>query len=150
MVKVQLFKFNKISFHFLLGAAICFLLLGIGDFVIAIIDGFKFESLGDWRSVIFIFQGIIYFIWAYDVRRKTRFFIECDDKEFKYLIPKSKTVKCIALADMLELKMDGIDIRFQAKETEHHICFEYIEWQELNRVKELISDLSLRLSQKNM
>ncbi|MGZ2371648.1 hypothetical protein ACXR6G_17850 [Ancylomarina sp. YFZ004] len=149
MERIQLFKFNKISFRFLLGAAIFFLLFGIGDFVIAIIGGFEFEFPGDWRSVLFIIQGIIYCIWAYDVRRKTRFFIECNEKEFKYLIPKSKTLKCVAIADMEELKMDGIDIRFLAKEKEHHIRLEHIEWKELNLVKALITDLSLRTSHNN-
>lgn len=149
MERIQLFKFNKISFRFLLGAAIFFILFGIGDFVIAIIDGFKFEFPGDWRSVLFILQGILYLIWARDVRRKSRFFIECDEKEFKYLIPKSKTLKCVAIADMEKLKMDGIDIRFQAKEIEHHIHLEHIEWQELNRVKELIREVSSGISEKN-
>ena len=146
MEKVQLFKFNKISFRFLLGAAIFFLLFGIGDFVIAIIDGFKFESLGDWRPVIFIFQGIIYCLWARDIRRRTRFFIECDDKEFKYLIPKSKSIKCIAIADMEKLKMDGIEIYIQTKGVEHKIRLELIEWQELNRVKTLIKELQESMS----
>lgn len=146
MEKVQLFKFNKISFRFLLGAAIFFLLFGIGDFVIAIIDGFKYEFSGDWRSVLFILQGILYLIWARGIRRKTRFFIECDEKEFKYLIPKSKSIKCIAIADMGKLKMDGIDIRFQAKEIDHHIRLEHIEWQELNLVKTLIKDLQKSLA----
>jgi len=146
MEKVQLFKFNKISFRFLLGAAIFFLLFGIGDFVIAIIDGIKLGSLGGWRPVIFIFQGILYLIWARDIRRKTRFFIECNEKEFKYLTPKSKSLNCIAIADMEKLKMDGIEIYIQAKGVEHLIRLEFIEWQELNRVKVLIKDLQESLT----
>ena len=141
MEKIQLFKSNKNSFRLLYGAAFFFFLLGIVDLIYAIVNGFELEFPGVWRTGIFIFQGIIYCIWAYYIRRKTRFFIECNEKEFKYLIPKSKSLKCIAIADMEKLKMDGIDIRFQAKEIDHHIHLEYIEWQELNRVKALIKDL---------
>ncbi len=147
MENIQLFKFKKTSYRFLLSAAIIFFLIGIIDSLSSIINGFKFQD--DWLSTLFIFQGVLYLIWARDVRRKTRYFIACDDKEFKYLIPKSKAIKSVAIADMEELKMDGIDIRFQAKETEHHIRLEHIEWQELNRVKILIGEISLRLNEKN-
>ncbi len=149
MERIQLFKFNKVSFRFLLGAAIFFLLFGIGDLVVAVIDDFKFEFPGDWRSILFIIQGISYFIWARDVKRKSRYFIACEDEKFKYLVPKSKVVKFVAITDMEQLEMSGIDIRFKAKESAHHIRLEHIEWQELNRVKTLVKDLSLRVNDKN-
>jgi len=146
MEKVQLFKFNKISFRFLLGAAIFFFLIGAVHATNAIINGFKFDFPGDWMSVIFIFQGILYLIWVRDIRRKTRFFIECNEKEFKYLTPKSKNLRCIDIADLEKLKMDGIEIYIQAKGVEHLIRLEFIEWQELNRVKALIKDLQESLA----
>ena len=147
MEKIQLFKFKKTNFRFLLGAAIFFLLFGIGDFVFAIKDGFNFEFPGDWMSVVFVIQGVLYLFWAREIRQRGQFFIGCDDMDFKYLIPESKTVQSVAIVNMEELRMDGIDIRFQVKETEHHIRLEGIEWEELNRVKTLVKDLSLRLSQ---
>lgn len=147
MEKIQLFKFKKTSFRLLIGAAIFFLLFGIGDFVIAINDGFNFEFLGDWMSVIFVIQGILYFFMAREIRQRAQLFIGCDDVAFKYLIPKSKTVQSVAIADLKQLRMDGIDIYFQVKGTVHHIRLEGIEWQKLNRIKAFINDLSLRINQ---
>ncbi len=146
MERIQLFKFQKVSFRFLLFASVLFFLMGGVYAINAIIKGFRFDFPGDWMSVIFIIQGVLYLIGAWNVRRKSSYFIACNDEEFKYLIPKSKAVRSVAIADMQELKMDGIDIRFQAKETEHHIRLETIEWQELNRVKALIKGLQESLA----
>jgi len=146
MERIQLFKFQKLNFRFLLFASVLFFLMGAVYAINATINGFRSDFPGDWMSVIFIFQGILYLIWARDIRRKTRFFIECNEKEFKYLTAKSKSLNCIAIADMEKLKMDGIEIYIQAKGVEHLIRLEFIEWQELNRVKVLIKDLQESLT----
>ncbi|MCZ4695753.1 hypothetical protein DWB61_13580 [Ancylomarina euxinus] len=150
MEKIQLYKVKKVNVRFFMWFSLFFVIFGLVDLINASINGFnsKFPG-GDWLSVIYILQGITFALMGYQQMKRGQYFIECDDKEFKYLIPKSKTVKCLAIADMEELIMDGIDIRFQVKEIEHHIRLEHIEWKELNSVKELIWDLSLRLSQNN-
>ena len=150
MDKIQLYKSKKTILRLLIGAAMFFLLFGIGDFLLTIKDGFNFEFPGDWMSVIFVIQGVLYLFWAREMRQRAQLFIGCDDVEFKYLVPKLKTVQSVDIADMEQLRMDGIDIHFLAKGTEHHIRLEGIEWQKLNRVKALVQDLSLKISQNNV
>ena len=150
MDKIQLYKSKKTILRLLIGAAMFFLLFGIGAFLLTIKDGLNFEFLGDWMSVIFVIQGIIYLFLAREIRQRAQLFIGCDDVEFKYLVPELKTVQSVDIADMEQLRMDGIDIRFQAKRTENHIRLEGIEWQKLNRVKALVQDLSLKISQNNV
>jgi len=55
----------------------------------------------------------------------------------------------IVISDIEQLKMDGIEIFILAKGSESKIRLEHIEWQELNRVKILIGEISLRLNEKN-
>ncbi|WP_372641622.1 hypothetical protein [Ancylomarina sp.] len=147
MERIQIYKVKKVNVRFFMWFSLFFVIFGLVDLINAFINGFstKFPG-GDWLSVIYILQGITFALMGYQQMKRGKYFIECNEKEFKYLIPKSKSLKCVFIADIEELKMDGIDIRFQAKETEYHIRLEHIEWKELNRVKELIGDLSLRLS----
>lgn len=150
MKRIQLFKPKKVSIRFLLIGGVFFFMLGVFDLISALGNGFsmKFPD-GDLMSIFFIIQGALFCIWAYSVARKSRYFISLDNQELNYLLPKQKVILSISISDIEEIKMDGIEIFILAKGSQSKARLEYIEWQELNRVKALVKDLSSRISQNN-
>lgn len=147
MERIQLFHAKKLTIRFLLAGSIFFFLFGISHLIYALINGFEVGFPGDWMSVIFIIQGILYVIWTNSEARKSRYFISWDKKVLKYLLPNNKTLVSLAISEIESVKMNGIEICIQTKEDKQKLRLEYIEWKELNGVKELIGDLSLSLSE---
>ena len=151
MEKIQLYKTKKLTIRFLLGAGVFFILFGTAHLIFALMEGFGFEFPGgDWMSIFFIIQGALFCISAYSKARRSRYFISLDTQELSYLLPKQKTVISIAISDIEQLKMDGIEIIILAKVGERKIRLKYIELLELNDVKALVDDLSLRISENNV
>ncbi len=111
MEKIQLYKPKKVTIRFLLGGGVFFILFGAAHLIFALIKGFGFEFPGgDWMSIFFIIQGALFCISAYYKARRSRYFISLDTQELSYLLPKQKTVISIAISDIEQLKMDGIEI----------------------------------------
>jgi hypothetical protein len=151
MERIQLFKVKKLTVRFLLIGGVFSFLFGVGQLIFALIEGFRIEfPVGDLMSIFFIIQGIIFCIWAYSESRKSRYFISLDKEELKYLLPKQNAVVSLAISEIDHVKIDGIEISIHDKTGEIKLRLEYIEWQQLKRVKLLVEDLSLRISQNNV
>ncbi len=150
MERIQLFKVKKNTVRFLLIGGVTSFLFGLGHLIFALIEGFRFEVPdGDVMSILFIIQGALFCVWAYSATRKSCYFISLDKQELSYLLPKQKIVVSLAISDIEQIKMNGIEISILVKAEETKLRLEYIEWQPLNRVKLLVEDLSLRISKNN-
>jgi len=142
MERIQLYKLKKLNLRFYIGFSILAFVYGLVGTIINLLRGFDLSFPGgDWLFPLFIAQGIIFFFSGYQQLKRGKCFIECGEQELRYLLPKAKAVESVTIADIEQLKMDGIEIYIQAKGFEHKIRLELIEWQELNRVKALIKAL---------
>ena len=147
MERIQLYKVKKLNIRFHIGFSIFAFAYGLVGTIIKMLKGFDLSFPGgDWLFPLFIAQGIIFFLVGRQQLKRGKCFIECEEQELRYLLPKAKTIECIAVSDIELVKMDGIEIQIQTKEDEKKLRLEYIEWQELNRVKALIKGLQESLA----
>lgn len=149
MVRIQLYRVKKNIVRFLMWFSIVTFALGSILFIISLKSGFRFDFPGDWNAIIFMIQGILFGIMAYQKCNDGKYFIELSDAYISYQVMGDKGVESIAISDIEQLNMDGIEISLLANGIERKIRLEYIEWEELNRVKTLVKDLSLRINQNN-
>lgn len=149
MVRIQLYKIEKSIVRFLMWFSIVTFVLGSILFIISLKSGFRFDFPGDWNAIIFMIQGVMFGIMAYQKWNNGKYFIELSDAYISYQVMGDKGVESIAILDIEQLKMNGIEISLLANGIERKIRLEYIEWEELNRVKTLVKDLSLRINQNN-
>jgi len=149
MVRIQLYKIEKSIVRFLMWFSIVTFVLGSILFIISLKSGFRFDFPGDWNAIIFMIQGVMFGIMAYQKWYNGKYFIELSDAYISYQVMGDKGVESIAISDIEQLKMNGIEISLLANGIERKIRLEYIEWEELNRVKTLVKDLSLRINQNN-
>jgi len=144
MEKIQLYKTKKLSVRFLFIAAIFFFIVGAVDLISALDDGFKMKFPdGDIISIFYMAMGIMYCLWGYIESRKSRYFISWDREVLQYLSPKSKTLVSLNITDIKAMNLiqkgSGIGLDIETTNGTQNIRFEYLEWKELNGVKELIS-----------
>jgi len=148
MEKIQLFRVSKINMRFLIGFGLLAFVFGISLLINTLMNGFDFVFPGDWNSVLFISQGILFLIWGYQQSQKRKYFIEWNNNELSYLLPKQKSIELIPISDVRQLEIKGNTIHIQGIDSERNFRLEHVEWQELKKVKALFEDISLK-SQSN-
>ncbi len=150
MERIQLFNVKKNTVRFLLIGGVSSFLFGLGHLIFALMEGFSVEVPdGDLMSIFFIILGALFSVWAYSANRKSRYFISLDKEELSYLLPKQKIALSLAISEIELIKMNSVEISIHDKTGETKLRLESVEWQQLKRVKLLIEDLSLRISQNN-
>ncbi|MRT92975.1 hypothetical protein [Ancylomarina sp. 16SWW S1-10-2] len=148
--RIQLYKVKKVNIKFFMWFSLFAFAYGLFLFILGLSHGFKFDFPGDWSSIAFMAQGLIFALIAYQQWYRGKYFIELDNDNLSYQLPDSKRVVSILISDIKQIKMDGIEMFILANGSESKILFEHIEWKELNRVKALVKDLSARVSQNNV
>ncbi|MDE5422077.1 hypothetical protein L3073_07630 [Ancylomarina sp. DW003] len=151
MEKIQLYRSKKLTVRFLVIGGIFFFILGSVDLIRSLIDGFKMKFPdGDFMSVLYMLMGILYCIWGYKERRKSRYFISWDNKHLEYLSPKSKELVSLDLSDIKTIglfrKKRILGLEIETRGGVRYIDFEYLEWKELKRMKKLVRDLNHQIN----
>ncbi len=142
MERIQLYKVKKLNIRFHVIFSIFAFLYGLVGTTINLLKGFDMSFPGgDWLFPIFIVQGIVFLMVAYQQWYKGKYFIALDNQYLSYQLLRKKRTERIAVSDINQISMDGIEVQILTKEGSRVLRFEYIEWQELNRVKALIKDL---------
>jgi len=101
MERIQIYKTQK-------GYALFFTIFGLISFGFGITmlfsslkNGFKTEFLGgDWNYVIYTIQGFLFFIIGHSYKKYEKYFIEWDEKELRYFLPKNKSIETIILSEI--------------------------------------------------
>lgn len=151
MEKIQLYRSKKLTVRFLVIGGIFFFILGSVDLIRSLIDGFKMKFPdGDFMSVLYMLMGILYCIWGYKERRKSRYYISWNKELLQYLSPKSKIVVDIELKDIKAISLLRKDrvlgLEIETRGGVRYIDFEYLEWKELKRMKKLVKDLNHQIN----
>lgn len=139
MERIQLYKVRKVNVKFFIGFSVLVFAYGLFLFIHGLNNGFVFFR--NWSSITFMAQGIVFFVLAYQQWYKGKYFIAFDHQYLSYQLLGQKKIERIAVSDIEKLKLDGIEIQIQTKKEIRNFRFEYIEWQELNRLKSLVKDL---------
>ena len=96
MEKIKVYKVRTgFSVFFLIFGSL-FTVAGLYLFIACLRAGFNFHfPSGDWSTVFFIFQGILFVLMGYSGLNSRKYFIEWDDNELRFLLPDTKTIEKI-------------------------------------------------------
>src|SRR5664280_391476 len=118
MTRINVFKTSTFLSKFFIVFGAFFTIIGILLLIKALINGFntKFPS-GDWNSVLFAFQGLLFIIMGAGNLSVRKYYIEWDDNELQFLLPDTKKLETIKLGDIISvtIRLFEIDLKLPDK-----------------------------------
>lgn len=119
------------------------ILLGIIQFIFAINDGFDtaFRS-GDWGSVFSAFQGILFIIMGTAGHINRKYYIEWDEYNLRYLVPRMKQSGVIKLKDIISVQVKLFEVRIHLHDGIRVIDLNDLQFEDLRKVKDKFEALA--------
>jgi hypothetical protein len=109
---------------------------GILLLIKALVYGFnnQFPS-GDWNSVLFTLQGILFLIMGVGNLRARRYFIECNDQEIRFLLPDTKKPETIQLGEIKSVTIRLFEIELSLKDKLKILDLRHMQFEDLKKSK---------------
>ena len=130
-------------FFIILGTIIT--ILGISLLIKSLIGGFniKFPS-GDWNSVMFTIQGLLFILMGYSNLKNKKYFIEWDDRELRFYLPDTKRTETVRFSEIESVRIKLFEIELKLTDSVKTINLENLEFEDLKRVKKKFEEIILR------
>lgn len=149
MTRIKVFRIPLLFsvFMFVFGAV--FFIVGVTLLIIALSSGFntRFPS-GDWNSVIYTVQGLLFIIGGFEAVYSRKFFIEWDDEGLRFFLPRAKKVTAIAFNDIVSIRIRLFEIIFVLHQQTLVMKLENLRFEDLKMIKEKFSAMEDMLSKK--
>jgi hypothetical protein len=136
MERIRVFKGRTGLAKFFVIFGIIYTLSGLALFTKYLTMGFNFSfPSGDWNSVFFVFQGILFIIMGYAFLNRRKYFIEWDDKEMRFLLPGAKAVDSVIIDDIKSVNIRLFEIEMELKNGTRKINLENLEFEDIRKIK---------------
>jgi len=137
MEKIKVFKGKSGLAKFLVIFGSIFTLLGLVLFTKYAIAGFNFKfPSGDWNSVMFTIQGILFIIMGGAYLKSRKYFIEWDEKELRFLLPDNKRVEAIKIDEIESVRIKLFEIELKMNTGVRTLNLEILQFEDIKKVKE--------------
>lgn len=136
MTRINVYRTSTVFSKFFIVFGSIFTLLGILLFIKALVNGFNvhFPS-GDWNSVTFTIQGLLFIIMGANNLSVRKYFIEWDDKELLFLLPDTKKLEKINLADIISVNVRLFEIELNLQNQKRIIDLSNLQFEDLKKIK---------------
>jgi hypothetical protein len=137
MTKIKVYKTSKGLSIFFLVFGIVFTILGAALIIKVSIHGFdkKFPS-GDWNSVIYTFQGLLFIIMGGSNLLTGKYFIEWDEKVLRFLLPDTKKIETIKFEDIVSVDVKLFEIQLTLADRKRILDLNNLQFEDLKKIKE--------------
>jgi len=137
MERIKVFKGKDGLAKFFVIFGIFFTLIGLTLFIKNIITGFNFHfPSGDWNSVLFIFQGMLFIIMGASYLKNRKYFIEWDDRELRFLLPDTKVVETVKIAEIQSVNIKLFEIELKLINGFKNLNLENLQFEDIKKIKE--------------
>lgn len=142
MTRISVFKTSTFLSKFFVVFGAIFTTIGILVLIKALINGFntKFPS-GDWNSVLFTFQGLLFIIMGVGNLSVRKYYIEWNDSELKFLLPDTKKQETIKLADIISVTIRLFEIELTLPDKTRTLDLSNLQFEDLKLIKEKFDDI---------
>jgi hypothetical protein len=142
MERIRVFKGKSGLAKFLVIFGSIFTLFGLVLFVKYAVAGFNFKfPSGDWNSVFFTIQGILFVIMGSSYLKSRKYFIEWDDRELRFLLPDSKGVVTILIDEIQSVSIKLFEIELKLKNEIRTLNLENLQFEDIKKIKEKLESL---------
>ena len=136
MERIKVYKGKECLAKFFVVFGILYTLIALGLLIKYSIAGFDFHfPSGDWNSVFFVFQGILFIIMGYAFLNRRKYFIEWDDKEMWFFLPGTKEVDSVVIDDIKSVNIRLFEIELELKNGPRKINLENLEFEDIRKIK---------------
>ena len=144
MTRINVFKTSTFLSKFFIVFGAFFTIIGILLLIKALINGFntKFPS-GDWNSVLFTFQGLLFIIMGTGNLSVRKYYIEWDDNELQFLLPDTKKLETIKLEDIISVTIRLFEIDLKLPDKTRTLDLSNLQFEDLKKIKEKFEDIKL-------
>jgi len=122
----------------------------MGFLIYSLINDPGTKSLsGNWNYILLALQGVLFSAMGYMQLRYDRYFIEWNDSEIRYLLPKQKNIEHINIVDIdsVVIKLSEIQIHM-GRETKT-IPLSNLQYAELKRIKNKFEEINVTMNRKS-
>jgi hypothetical protein len=144
MTRINVFKTSTFLAKFFIVFGAFFTIIGILLLIKALINGFntKFPS-GDWNSVLFTFQGLLFIIMGAGNLSVRKYYIEWDDNELQFLLPDTKKLETIKLGDIISVTIRLFEIELKLPDKTRTLDLSNLQFGDLKKIKEKFENIKL-------
>jgi hypothetical protein len=123
------------KFFIIFGAI--FSIFGVSLFIKSVAGGFNvhFPS-GDWNSVTFTIQGILFILLGYSSLKSRKYFIEWDDNNLRFLLPDTKNIETIEFEQIESVTIRLFEIELKLADRVRTLSLDNLQFEDLRKVKE--------------
>jgi hypothetical protein len=149
MTRINIFKTSLAFSRFFIIFGSIFACLGMFLIIRAFLIGFntQFPS-GDWNSVIYTFQGLLFIIMGSSNLINRKYYIEWDDNELRFFLPKTNNPETLKFADILTIDIKLFQIQLGLNDRKITIDLDNLQFEDLKRIKEKFEAIN-KLSSKS-
>ena len=145
MNRIKVFKGKDGLAKFFLIFGILFTLAGLAFFIIYTIAGFNLHfPSGDWNSVLFIFQGILFIIMGSSYLKSRKYFLEWDERELRFLLPDTKGVETIIIDEIQSVSIKLFEIELKLNNEIRTLNLEDLQFEDIKKIKEKFEKIQRR------
>jgi hypothetical protein len=137
MTRISVYKTSSVYSRFFIVFGSIFACLGILLIIRALSKGFnsQFPS-GDWNSVIYSVQGLLFIIMGVSNLINRKYFIEWDDNELRFYLPKTSRPQTLKFADIVSVEIKLFQIQLELKDRNMILDLDTLQFEDLKRIKE--------------
>jgi len=136
MERIRVFKGKEWLAKFFVVFGIAYMLFGLGLLINYAIEGFNFHfPSGDWNSLLFFLQGIVFVIIGVASLKSRKYFIEWDDKEMRFFLPGARVVDSVIIDDIKSVNIRLFEIELELKNGLKKINLENLEFEDIRKIK---------------
>lgn len=142
MTRINVFKTSTFLSKFFIVFGIIFSTIGIILLIKALINGFntKFPS-GDWNSVLFTFQGLLFIIMGAGNLAVRKYYIEWNENEIRFLLPNTKKPETIKLVDIISVTIRLFEIELKLQDNIKILDLNNLQFEDLKKIKEKFENI---------
>jgi len=142
MTRINVFKTSTFLSKFFIVFGGIFAAIGITYLIIALTNGFNtsFPS-GDWNSVFFTFQGLLFVIMGAGNLSVRKYYLEWDDNQLRFLLPDTKKPETIELEDIKTVTIRLFEIELQLSDKTRSLDLSNLQFEDLRKIKEKFEDI---------
>lgn len=142
MERINVFKGKSGLAKFFVIFGIIFTLIALSLVTYNIISGFNFRfPSGDWSSVFFVFQGILFIIIGYANLNRRKYFIEWDEKTMRFYLPGKKIVDTVLIDEIKSVSIKLFEIEMDLKSGPKKISLENLEFEDIKKIKGKLEEI---------
>lgn len=138
--RIQIYKHSSAFAIASMVIGVAFFLTGVLMLIYAFIRGFDFTFIGgDWNSLVFAIQGVLFFGLGYNRHVSMKYFVEWNNKVISYLLPGDKQISKIELCDITNVTFTINEAQLQVLGEIKAIRLTYLGFTEAQKIKMMLA-----------